>query len=93
MNTSSVHESVRLLPEDSAAYRPNPPVNGSRSKIRPLPIAHRWAEAVNDPQWGWRIAFGYHQSQEPLPPSLRDPNVRRAYRYLQGFRDDPMAIA
>jgi hypothetical protein len=61
--------------------------------IRPLPIAHRWAEALNDPQWGWRIAFGYHQSQEPLPPSLRDPNVRRAYRYLQGFRDDSLAIA
>jgi hypothetical protein len=90
MNQSAVHESVRLLPEDSVAYRP---VNGNKSMVRPLPIARRWAEAVNDPQWGWRIAFGYHQSQEPLPPSFRDQNVRRAYRYLEGSRDDAMAIA
>ena len=83
MNTDAVHESVRLLPPDSVAYGP---------KTRPLEAHQRWAAGVNDPQWAWRIAFGHHQSQEPLPPSIRDQNIRRAYRYLQGNRDDQMAM-
>ena len=44
-------------------------------------------------QWGWRVAMTHHASAEPLPPSLRDPSIRRAYRYLQGARDEQMAMA
>jgi hypothetical protein len=84
MTTQAVHESVRLLPPDSVAYGP---------KTQPLEAHQRWAAGVNDPHWAWRIAFGYYQSQEPLPPSIRDQNIRRAYRYLQGNRDDQMAMA
>jgi hypothetical protein len=53
----------------------------------------RWAEAMNDRQWGWRVAMTHHASREPLPASLRDPHIRRAYRYLQGTSDDQMAMA
>ena len=35
----------------------------------------------------------HHASAEPLPPSLRDPHIRRAYRYLEGNRDEQMAQA
>jgi hypothetical protein len=35
----------------------------------------------------------HHASAEPLPPSLRDTSIRRAYRYLQGARDEQMAMA
>jgi hypothetical protein len=35
----------------------------------------------------------HHASAEPLPPSLRDPHLRRAYRYLQGARDEQMTMA
>ena len=79
MNTSSVHESIRLLPPDSAAYGP---------KTRPLEAHQRWAKATNDPHWAWRIAVSYHQSEQPLPPSIRDQNIRRAYHYLEGARDE-----
>ena len=40
-----------------------------------------------------RIAFGYYESKEPLPPSIRDKNIRRAYRYLPGNRDDQVETA
>jgi hypothetical protein len=83
MNTHAVHESVRLLPPDSAAYGP---------KTRPKEAHERWAKATNDPCWAWRIARGYNESQEPLPPSIREPHIRRAYRYLGGNRDDAMAM-
>jgi hypothetical protein len=53
----------------------------------------RWANAMNDPQWGWRVAMTHHASAEPLPASLRDPSIRRAYRYLEGARDEQMAMA
>src|SRR6266571_2141410 len=59
MNTQAVHQSVRLLPPDSAAYGP---------KTRPLEAHQRWAKATYDPQWAWRVAFGYYQAEEPLPP-------------------------
>src|ERR1041384_8233374 len=84
MNTQAVHESVRLLPPDSVVYGP---------KARPLEAHQRWATGVNDPHWAWRIAFSYHRSKEALPPSISDQNIRRAYRYLQGSRDDQMAMA
>lgn len=53
----------------------------------------RWADAMNDPQWGWRVAMTHHASREPLPASLRDPSIRRAFRYLEGARDEHMAMA
>ncbi len=84
MNTQATYESIRLLPSNSPAYGPKP---------SPLVAHQRWAVALNDPCWAWQIAFGYHQSEEALPPSIRDQNVRRAYRYLQGNRDDQMAVA
>jgi hypothetical protein len=93
MNTTAIHETFDLLPSDSVAYRCNPPVNGRKTKNSPMPAHLRWAEAVNDPQWGWRVAMTHQASGEPLPPSLRDPHIRRAYRYLQGARDDQMAQA
>ncbi|MBE0540253.1 MAG: hypothetical protein IH623_02605 [Verrucomicrobia bacterium] len=93
MNTKAVHESVRLLPENSAAYRPNPPIRGRKSAKQPLAAQTRWAEATNDPQWAWRIAQGYHWSQEPLPASIHDQNFRRAYHYLRGARDEQIAVA
>jgi len=52
-----------------------------------------WTEAVTSRQWGWRIASSYHAAQQPLPPSLGDQDVRRAYHYLGGNRDDAMAQA
>lgn len=93
MKTTAVHEIFGVLAADSVAYRCNPPVNGRKSKNPPMPAHFRWAEAVNDPQWGWRVAMTHHASGEPLPPSLRDTSVRRAFRYLQGARDDQMAMA
>ncbi|MBP7826892.1 MAG: hypothetical protein KA236_10120 [Verrucomicrobia bacterium] len=53
----------------------------------------RLAETMNDPQWAWRIAQAYYLSQEPLPAALRDLNVRRAYFYLRGARDEAVAAA
>jgi hypothetical protein len=47
MNTHAVHESIRLLPPDSAAYGP---------KTWPLEAHQRWAKATYDPQLAWRIA-------------------------------------
>jgi hypothetical protein len=93
MNTSAVYESVRLLPPDSVAYRPTPPVFGRKSKNKPLAAHTHWAEATNDRQWAWRVAQGYHMSQEPLPASIRDQNIRRTHRYPRGARDDQMAMA
>ncbi len=58
-----------------------------------MPAHLRWGEAMNDRQWGWRVAKTHHASGEPLPPSLSDPHIRRAYRYLRGARDDQMAAA
>ena len=93
MNTNAVHETFRVLPADSVAYRCNPPLFGRKSK-NPTMAAHlRWANAMNDRQRRWRVAMTYHASAEPLPPSLRDPSIRRAYRYLRGTRDDQMAMA
>lgn len=91
MNTSAVHETFRLLSADSVAYRCNPPLHGRKPKNPPMAAHLRWADAMNDPQWGWRVAMTHHASREPLPASLRDPNIRRAYRYLQGARDEQMA--
>jgi len=82
-----------MLPADSVAYRCNPPLFGRKSKNPPMAAHLRWADAMNDPQLGWRVAMTHHASAEPLPPSLRDPNIRRAYRYLQGARDEQMAMA
>jgi hypothetical protein len=48
---------------------------------------------MNDRQRGWRVAVTHHASREPLPASLRDPHIRRAYRYLQGAHDEQMAMA
>jgi hypothetical protein len=93
MNTNAVCESVRLLPPNSPAYRANLPGYNSTSKHRTLGANDRWSEAVNDPAWGWCIAYGYYQAQEPLPSSIRDQNIRRAYWYLQGHRDEQMAMA
>lgn len=92
MNTTAVQESIRLLQANSVAFRPNPPIRGRKSTNQPLAAHTRWAEATNDPQWAWRIAQGYHFSQEPLPSSITDQNVRRAYHYLRGARDEQMAI-
>lgn len=92
MNTSAVYESVRLLPSNSVAYRANPPSFGRKTTNPPLAAHTRWAEATNDPQWAWRIAHGYYLSKEPLPPWISDPNIRRAYHYLRGARDEQMAI-
>jgi hypothetical protein len=93
MNTNAVHETFRLLPADSVAYRCNPPHFGRKSKNPPMPAHTRWAEAMNDRQRGWRVAMTHHASAEPLPPSLRDPSIRRAYRYLEGNPDEQMSMA
>ena len=93
MNTNSVHETFNLLPADSVAYRRNPESSGRKIKNPPMPAHLRWGEAMYNREWGWRVAMTHHASGEPLPPSLRDPHIRRAYRYLQGARDDQMAEA
>jgi hypothetical protein len=93
MNTNAVHETFRVLPADSVAYRCNPPLFGRKSKNPPMAAHLRWADAMNDRQWAWRVAMTHHASREPLPASLRDPHIRRAYRYLQGARDEQMAMA
>ncbi len=93
MNTTAVHENFSLLPADSVAYRWHPPGLGSKTRNVPMPAHLRWGEAMNNCEWGWRVAMTHHASGEPLPPSLRDPSIRRAYRYLQGARDDQMAQA
>ncbi|MCL4177775.1 MAG: hypothetical protein KJ072_08505, partial [Verrucomicrobia bacterium] len=86
MNTRAVCETFRMLPADSVAYRCNPPLFGRKPKNSPMAAHTRWAEAMNDRQWGWRVAMTHHASVEPLPPSLRDSSIRRAYRYLEGNR-------
>ncbi len=93
MNANAIQEAYNLLPADSVAYRCNPEGSGRRAKNPPMPAHLRWGEAMNDPQWGWRVAMTHHASGEPLPPSLGDSSIRRAYRYLQGARDDQMAMA
>ncbi len=93
MNTTAVHETFGVLPADSVAYRCNPPVNGRKTNDPPMPAHLRWGEAMNNREWGWRVAMTHHASGEPLPPSLRDPSIRRAYRYLRGARDEQMAQA
>jgi hypothetical protein len=93
MNTNAVHEIFGVLPADSVAYRCSPKGSGRKTK-NPLMAAHlRWGEAMNNREWGWCVAMTHHASGEPLPPSLRDPRIRRAYRYLEGARDDQMAQA
>ena len=69
MKTNAVHETFRMLPANSVAYRCNPPVFGRKSKNPPMAAHLRWAESMNDPQWGWRVAMTHHASEEPLPPS------------------------
>jgi len=91
MNSNTVHETFNLLPADSVAYRCNPSTSGKRNP--PMPAHLRWGEAMNDRQWGWRVAMTHHTSGERLPASLRDPHIRRAYHYLHGTRDDQMATA
>src|SRR5262245_8989999 len=93
MKIINIKETFTQLPEDSVAYCCNTPVNGGKQKNPPMAPHLRWASAMNDRQWGWRVAMTHHASGEPLPPSLRDPSIRRAYRYLQGARDDQMAMA
>lgn len=92
MNTRAAYETFRLLPADSVAYRCNPPLHGRKTRNPPMPAHLRWGEAMNNREWGWRVAMTHHASFEPLPPSLRDPHIRRAYRYLQGNRDDAMGV-
>jgi hypothetical protein len=82
-----------MLPADSVAYHCNPPFHGRKTRNPPMAAHLRWADAMNDPQWSWRVAMTHHASREPLPASLRDPHIRRAYRYLQGARDEQMAMA
>jgi hypothetical protein len=86
MKTQAIHESVGLLPADSVAYR------SPTSSSSPRPH-DRWGEALSDPQWGWRLAYSHHINNAPLPASIEEPHVRRAYRFLQGARDDHMAQA
>lgn len=93
MNTRTVHETVRLLPSNSVAYRANLPGLGRKTPNPPMAAHLRWGKAMNDYQGGWRVAMTHHASGEPLPPSFRDPSIRRAYRYLQGARDENMEIA
>ena len=93
MNTRVVRKTFRLLPADSVAYRCNPPLHGRKTRNPPMAAHLRWADAMNDPQWGWRVAMTHHASREPLPASLRDPSIRRAFRYLEGARDEHMAMA
>ena len=93
MNTNAVRETFRLLPADSVAYRANPPILGRKPVNQTMAAHPRLAEMMNDPQWAWRIAQAYYLSQEPLPAALRDLNVRRAYFYLRGARDEPVAVA
>ena len=93
MNTHAVHDSIRLLPSNSAVFHHGLATHGSLS-LASSPEAHDcWTEAITSRQWGWRIASSYHAAQEPLPPSLSDQDVRRAYHYLGGNRDDAMAQA
>jgi hypothetical protein len=75
MNTTAVHETFAVLPADSVAYHCNPEGSGRKSKNPPMPAHLRWADAMNDRQWGWRVAMTHHASGEPLPPSLRDPSI------------------
>ena len=92
MNTNAVQETYNLLPADSVAYRCNPDSHGGRSKNPPLPAHLRWGEAINNREWGWRVVVTHHASGEPRPPTPSDPHIGRAYRYLQGARDDQMAM-
>jgi hypothetical protein len=80
MKTNAVHETFRLLPADSVAYRCNPPVFGRKTKNPPMAAHLRWAESMSDPQWGWRVAMTHHASQEPLPPSV--PKWSKEHRWI-----------
>lgn len=90
MNTNAVHETYRLLPADSVAY--DNASNAPGGKNRHVAAYQRWGAAMNTAGWGWRVAVRYHTAGESLPASLCEPYIRRAYRYLQGARDDQMAM-
>lgn len=89
MNNQALRETVQLLPENSVAYRSL----ATTLSEGPITPHARWGEAMSEPQWGWRVAFSHHHAKAPLPASLQDPNIRRAYHFLQGNRDDQMAQA
>jgi len=57
MNTKAVHDIFRMLSADSVAYRCNPPFAGRKSKNLPMAAHQRWGAAMNNRQWGWRVAM------------------------------------
>src|SRR5258708_5306598 len=92
MNSNQVRESIRLLPEDSAVYNPDPDAGKRGSRRRRTPAERRWATGTTAPNWGWRIAQSYFVAKRPLPPTIQDRAIRRAYYYLRGGQDEMMAM-
>jgi hypothetical protein len=89
-----VRETIRQLSPDAPVYRPDPNRrrrrNGMENAMR---TAERWADGMNSPHWGWKIAWTHHRDRQPLPPGIRNPAIRRAYYFLHGQEDENMAVA
>ena len=52
----------------------------------------RWAIGLSAPTWGFRIAYNFFISGQPLPATIQVRAVRRAYFYLRGAHDEMMAV-
>src|SRR5260221_542286 len=92
MTSKQVRESIRLLPEDSAVYYPDPDAGKRGSRRRRTPAERRWATGMTAPNWGWLIAQSHFVAKRPLPPTIQDRAIRRAYYCLRGAQDEMMAI-
>jgi hypothetical protein len=92
MNADELRDTIRTLPRNSVAYLYNYQNKGRDNHTGGME-AQDLAEANMDPQWGWSIALRYQRSDRPLPASLRDPSIRRAYYYLRGMQDQGVASA
>jgi hypothetical protein len=93
MNSRQVRETIRLLSPDSPVYRPDPNRSRRRNgKEDPMRTAGRWSEGMTAPNWGWRVAYSYFIERKPLPPTIQNPAIRRAYYFLHGQDDENLAI-
>jgi len=92
MNSKQVLHSVRVQSPYSPAYGIEPTTPGQGRRRRPVPAEKRWAISLSAPAWGFRIACSHFIAGQPLPATIQDRAVRRAYFYLRGAQDEMMAV-
>jgi hypothetical protein len=89
MNSKQARYAIRVQSPYSPSY-PIRPRTGSRR--RPVAAERRWAIGLSAPDWGFRIAYNHFISGEPLPATIQDEAVRRAYFFLRGADDEMVSV-